>query len=166
MTSPAAPPVSTDDLVTGCVTYLKAQPDIVAALGSFDATNRPWLFPYTLFATVQNSQSAACVVNTSTGWAAPNQHNTMRFPRLTISIYADPLRDDGNNITDPGEVQRRIDAIYRIIDAHLHRPQGGAQMWGSHRTINATRLGEPFIVPVTDGNGLQLLTVSYGVAEG
>jgi hypothetical protein len=158
-------PVATDDLVQGAHTYLSTQPDVLAVLGSY-GTGVAWLWPHQLVATIENSQSTAAVIVRQPGWAAPNVHNTMRFPRIGIEITGDPLRDAGNNITDPNEVIRRLEAVYRIIDAHLHRPQGGDQMWGTVRTIACARLVEPYVYPIADGNGMQCLTVSYGVTEG
>jgi hypothetical protein len=158
-------PVGTDDLVQGAHTYLSAQPDILAVLGSY-ATGVPWLFPHDLWVTVENSQSNAAVITRQPGWTTPNTHNTMRFPRIGIEITCDPLRDSGFNLSDPHEVMRRCEAVYRVFDAHLHRPQSGEQMWGTVRTIACTRLVEPYLYPIADGNGMYRLTVSYGVTEG
>lgn len=153
-----------DDLIQGAVKYLGAQGDVLELLGSY-TDGVPWLFQHTLWVTVEGSQRTAAVVSRAEGWAGPNQYNTMRFPRISLELYADPLRDAGNNITDPGEVQRRIEATYQLIDSHLHRPQGGVQMWGTVRTIGCTRLAEPSAYPVPDGGGLVRLQVFYGVTQ-
>lgn len=158
-------PVDTDDLVQGAYTYLVAQPDILAVLGTY-STGEPWLWPHQLWATVENSQSNAAIITRQPGWSSPNLHNTLRFPRIGIEITCDPIRDQGNNVSDPNEVLRRCEAVYRVFDKYLHRPAGGDQMWGTVRTITCTRLVEPFIYPVADGNGMTRLTVSYGVTEG
>lgn len=159
-------PVTTDDLVQGAVTYLLGQDAILDVLGAYPVTGTPWLFQHQLWETIENSQSTAAVITRQPGWAAPNVHNSMRFPRIGLEITCDPLRDAGSNVTDPGEVMRRCEAVYRVFDSFLHRPQGGDQMWGTVRTIACVRLTEPYVYAVADGNGMQRLIVSYGVTEG
>lgn len=159
-------PVTTDDLVQGAHKYLSSKSDLIAALGAF-ADDTPYLFQHQLWAELEGTSSNAVVLLRGTGgWAAPNPHNTMRFPRLGVEITCDPLRDASGNITDPGECQRRIEAVFRLVDTHLHRPQGGTQMWGTVRTIGSTRLSEAVVYPVEDGSGMQRMLVYYGVTEG
>lgn len=158
-------PVEDDDLVQGVVTYLLGKSDIGDVLGSYpDGT--PYLFQHRLWTEMENSQSTAAVLMRDGGWTGPNQHNSLHFPRLTMDIWADPLRDAGNNVTDPGEVYRRINRAFKVIDRHLHRPQGGEQWWGEIRSIACIRMTEPSIYPVPDGDGLLRLVTSYGVTEG
>jgi hypothetical protein len=157
-------PVNTDDLVAGCVKYLLGLPDVLAVLGKSPTNAVPYLYQHQLYATIQNTQSNAAVIIRSGGWAAPNVHNSMRFPRLGLEITSDQMRDDGNNPILPGEVLRRIDVVYRALDAHLHRPQSGEQYWGTVRVIACTRLAEPSVYAL--GGGLWRLATSYGVSEG
>jgi hypothetical protein len=157
-------PVTTDHLIQGVVKWLQGFPDVTAVVGAF-ADNKPYLFQTNLWVTMEGTQSTAAVLYRAGGWAGPNQHNTMRFPRLGLEVYADPIRDNGNNVTDPGEAGRRIEAAYKAIDTRLHRSQGGTQMWGTVRTLGCTRLGEPDVLPVKDGGGLLVLTAFYGVSE-
>lgn len=158
-------PVNTDNLVQGAVKYLLSFSDVTDVLGTTTDGN-PLLFQDELYARMEGTQSTAAVVSLAGGWAGPNQHNTMRFPRLSLELWADPRRDDGNNELKPGETRRRIDNAYQVIDRYLHRPQSGTQMWGTVRTITCTRLVEPLIYAVPDGNGLLRLQVFYGVAQG
>lgn len=156
-------PVDADDIVQGAVKWLQNFPDVRAVLGGTDSS--PWLFQHQLWVVAEGTQSTAAVIIDAGGWGGPNPHNTMRFPRLSLEISADPIRDAGNNIIDPGEVNRRIKHAYRVIDAHLHRPQGGEQWWGQIRTIGCTRLIEPSVYPVPAGGGLLRLTATYAVTE-
>lgn len=158
-------PVTSDSLITGLHKYLTAQPDVTATLGTFPFTTTPYLFTGSLWVAMEGTSSTAAVISRAGGWAGANLHNTLRFPRISLDIYADPQRDAGN-VTDPGEAERRIDATYKIFDTHLHRPQSGIQMWGDVRTVAATRLGEPDVYPVPDGDGLLRLQVFYGISEG
>lgn len=159
-------PVNADDLVQGCVKSLLGFPDVRAVLGTYPGTATPYLFQHRLWVTMEGSQSTAAVILDGGGWAGANMHNRMSFPRISLEISADPIRDANNNITDPGEANRRIHAAYKALDARLHRPAGGEQQWGSIRTLDCTRLGEPMVAAVPDGGGLLRLIVAYGVTEG
>jgi len=159
-------PVQTDDLIQGAVKYLLGCPDITAVLGAFPETGTPWLFQHTLWCTVEGSQSTAAVIDRAGGWAGANAHNTMRFPRIVLQLYVDPLRDAAGNVTDPGEAYRRIDAAFDAFDKRLHRAASGTQMWGTVRTIGCLRLGEPDAYPVPDGDGGMRLTTFYGLSVG
>lgn len=159
-------PVNRDHLVQGCVKWLSTFPDILAVVGSYPLSSVPYLFQHKLWAEMEGSQSTAAVIGREGGWAGANLHNTLRFPRLALEIWADPLRDEGGNVTDPGEVWRRIDAAWSAFDRRLHRPQGQTQMWGQVRTIAASRLNEPVVYEVPDGDGLLRLLVYYAITEG
>ncbi len=154
----------TDDIVSGAVTFLMTKPDVLATLG-FDEDG-PWLFQYDLWTMVEKSQSTACVIDSDGGWATANPHNTLRFPRLSVAIWADPQRDQGNNAILPGEAQRRINHVFEVIDKHLHRVTGPEQMWGSIRTVSCVRITEPNILRVPDGDGMLRLLAYYAVTQG
>jgi hypothetical protein len=154
----------TDDLIQGAVKYLLAFPDVTTALTTYpDGT--PWLFQHTLWAELEGSGGTAAVISRAGGWAAPNTYNTARFPRIALDIWADPIRDAANHVTDPGEVQRRADAAYQILDAHLHNAAAGDRMWGTVRTITCVRLAEPNVYTVPDGDGLLRLETFYGITQ-
>jgi hypothetical protein len=160
-----SPPVTTDDIVQGAVKYLVALTDIKAVLGA-ETDGTPWLFQHTLWVTMEQSQGTAAVIQHAGGWAGANEHNTLRFPRLGLEIWADPIRDSGGNVTAPGETQRRIQAAYDAFDKRLHRPAPATQMWGTVRTVSCVRLGEPTIYLVPDGDGLLRLQGFYAVTQG
>lgn len=154
-------PVTRDDLVQGAVKYLLAQPSVLAVLGTTDA-GTPRLFQYELFGVMEGTGSTAAVIGRGGGWDGGNEHNTTRFPRLTLELWADPMRD----VTKPGEVWRRIDAALDAFDRVLHRPQGGEQWWGTVRTISCVRGSEPLVYPVPDGDGLLRGIAYYFVEQG
>lgn len=153
-----------DSIVRGAVKYLMDISDVTDLLGTYQ-TGVPYLFQHTLWVVMENTQTTACVISRAGGWAGPNLHNTMRFPRISLELWADPLRDAGNNVTDPGEVHDRIESIFKSIDRYLHRPQGGTVWWGDIRTAGCHRLTEPIVYTVPDGNGLLRLQTFYGVVE-
>lgn len=157
-------PVATDDLVQGAVKWLAGFADITAVLGA--TGEAPWLFQHELWAEVEGSSATAAVIARGGGWTSPNEHNTMRFPRLALEIYADPLRDAGRNLTNPGEVYRRIEAAFDAFDRRLHRPASATVRWGGVRTLGCLRLAEPIVYPVPDGDGLLRLQAFYAVVTG
>ncbi len=159
-------PVTDDDIVSGAVAFLYSKPDVLAVLGS--DPDGPWLFQYELWAKdlIEGSESTALVISSDGGWAGPNLQNTLRFPRLQIDVYADPIRDHGNNVIDPGEVQRRAYRAFQVVDKYLHRVNSETQMWGTIRTVSCSRLTEPVVYRVPDGDGLLRCQVYYAVAQG
>lgn len=161
-------PVDADDIVSAAVTYLVGFSDVLAAVSTFDVGGllMPGVFQYRPFAPIEGSSGTAVIVESDGGWAGANIYNTMRFPRLLINVWADPIRDQGLNGVDPGEVRRRADQTFWVLDSHLHRPQGGTQMWGQLRTVDCARLTEPVAYAVPDGDGLVRLQAYYAVSQG
>jgi hypothetical protein len=153
------------DIVEAAVTYLFGQPEVLDALGADPGTGAPYLYPNSLYTVMQNTQSAAAVVARAGGFAAPNAHNTARFPRIALELTVDPLRDEMNNVLNFDEAGYRADTIYKIIDPYLHRPRGGSQWWGSVRTVSCVRLSEPLVYAVPDGSGLIRHITYYGVQQ-
>jgi hypothetical protein len=158
-------PVTADDLVTGATEYLAVYADVRAVLGKEPGTNNLYLYRHRPWVKIENSQSTICVLTRTTGWAPPNLHNTMRFPRLGVDIWVDPLRDTDNNVVDPDEAVRRAFNAYTVIDRHLHRPQGGERWFGTIRTIACERIVEPILLPTNPDTPLRL-QVFYAVTEG
>lgn len=161
-------PVTADDIVSGAVTWLRAQPEAIAAVSTYVITGQSTvgIFQYRPWATLEGTSTTCAVITNDGGWAAPNPHNTLRFPRLTLNIWADPLRDSVNNVVDPGEVMRRAFATYRVFDKLLHRTGGPEVVWGQLRVLSSVRLVEPTIYVVPDGDGLVRCQVIYAITEG
>ena len=158
-------PVLADDLIQGVVKHLAEQADVRAVLGAYPGGDVPWLFQHTLFLPVEGTSSTAAVLTRNGGWAGPNLHNTMRFPRLGLELWCDPQRDAAGHVSDPGEAQRRILHALWAIDTHLHLPAGGDRFWGTVRVVSSIRLNapDPYLVP--DGGGLLRVAVFYAVTE-
>lgn len=165
MTTPLSSPVLTDDLVAGAVRWLLTFTDVLAVLGTYPATGSPWLLQNELHGTVEGTQSTAAVVSRAGGWAGANLHNTARFPRLSLEIYVDPIRDAAGNVVDPGEAYRRADATFSTFDTYLHRPADPQQQWGGVRVIASSRMAEPTTYAVPDGDGLLRTQVFYAVTQ-
>lgn len=161
-------PVTDDDIVSGATAFLLAQADVLAAVTTFviGGGQVPGVFQYRPWVDMEGSSGTCCVVSNDGGWAAPNIQNTLRFPRLAINVWADPIRDSTSNVTDPGEVMRRAYATYKAVDKHLHRTGGPEVMFGQLRIISCVRLTEPVIYVVPDGDGLVRCQTMYAVTEG
>lgn len=158
-------PVNVDDIVQGAARYLLDRADVVGVLGT-TAAGTPLLFQHTLYVQMEGTSTNAAVISYAGGWSGANIHNTARFPRLSLEIYCDPLRNSTKHVTEPGEVHRRIHVVFAALDRALHRPQGGEQRWGEVRTLSSTRLAEPNIYAVPDGDGLLRAQTFYAVEQG
>jgi hypothetical protein len=161
-------PVTDDDIVSGAAKFLLAQPETVAAVSSYSigGQSTPGIFQYRTWTTIEGTSSTCVVLTNEGGWAGANLHNTLHFPRLTCTIWADPIRDAGGNVTDFGEVNRRAFAAYQVFDKYLHRTGGDEVYFGQLRVISSIRLTEPTISAVSDGDGLLRLQTSYAITEG
>lgn len=151
-------------LLADIYTYLASKSDLTSALGS-DSVYDFWLFRERLQATVEQSSSAAVVIDIVGGWTAPNTHNTMSFPRLLVLIYADSSRDVARNITED-DSRDLADEVFALIDKYLHLPGQAGFEWGDTRILRSTRLSEPVATPVQDGAGMTLVTAYYGLGIG
>lgn len=156
-----------DDIVTGCVKWLRAKPDVVAAVDEFQIGGQlsPGIWGYRTWTRMEGGSKTAAVIAHDGGWATPNPHNTLRFPRIVLNIWADPVRDAQKNDVDPW-VQRRANNTFEIIDKHLHRTGGPEVWWGSIRVVSCVRMTEPMRYPTSDGDGLIRLQAYYAVTEG
>lgn len=156
-----------DDIVTGATKYLRAQPECLAAVDTFNLSGQlvPGVFAYRLGVRMEQSQSTSVVIAHDGGWAAPNLMNSMRFPRLLLNVWADPRRDAMGNASDP-LLQRRANACFETFDKYLHCIGGGEMWWGSLRVIDSLRLTEPIIVDVSDGDGLIRMQAYYAITQG
>jgi hypothetical protein len=148
------------DYVLAARRYLAAQAPVRAVLGS-DALWDTWLFQMKLQATLEGSESVACVLSPGGNWTTPNEHNTARFPRLRVEFFADPTRDAARNVVT-ASTWAKLSAAYDAIDPYLHW-MGGEQMWGDVRVIGSKRLGELDYSPVQDGDGGGYAVVYYGL---
>jgi hypothetical protein len=156
--------MTVDDLAQGAVKWLSAIHAVTDLLTAYpDGT--PWLFQQDLWQDLEGTGGTAAVIVVDSGWAAPNTYNTMRFPRLQLDLYADPIRDPARNITQPGETRRRLARLFDVFDQRLHQPAGREQFWGDIRVIGSIRLGEPSTVAVPEGDGLTRLQVFYAITQ-
>lgn len=154
------------ELLEAAVIYLSSKSSITSKIGK-DKVFSTWIFQKRLYLgkTLEGSGKVAVVLNVEGGWDAPNRHNNMSFPRLRVDIWADPDRNSAHSmVIDNAEDKAR--EAFRAIDKYLHRPQGVESPWGTLRVLTSHRLGEIEFSAVTDGDGVQMGRVFYGLTLG
>lgn len=152
--------------------------DLKALLGK-SASWDTWIFDESpVGVKVENSQRCWIVINENGTWTAPNEHNTMEFPRLELDIWADPSRNDDLSVKR-FDAKTKIKQIQKLVDKHLHtidmaNNSGMPIVWGTAAEIaNKTgvviaasqKIDGPDFRPVTDSQGTWMATYVYGVNQ-
>lgn len=161
------------DLAVAAHRRLSAVSGIAAALSS-PASFTPagvWLFVRELQTVVEGSGAAAAVLREEGSWTRPNSHNTARFPRLYVDIYADCSRDSNQTITKK-DAEPRARAVWEYFQTVLHRTDAFAEIWGATSSDSGLRVwgsqlqALPDIYPVSDWEGGVHLSARYGLSVG
>lgn len=173
MTGPGLPMLATYDLATAAHRMLTAVPGVTGALGS-SAPPSPvgvWLFVRELQVVVEGSGRAAAVLREEGAWARPNQHNTARFPRLSVEIFADATRDvNGAIARRDAEARARI--VWERFQTVLNRTDGFSEIWGSNgadpgmRVWGSQLMSLPEVYDINDWDGGKRLQCHYGLNTG
>lgn len=158
--------MTTPDLVTAAHREVSKLTDLLPLLT--DADGRVMLWQWDAKRTVRGTGRASMVLARRGGWAGPNRHNTIEFPKLQVEIYADDERDGGLPVATTSE-SFAID-IWRYVDHIFHRPDSGGFYWGnadgSVRIVSSLRGTEPDIMDVPDGDGVVRLLATYNIEFG
>ena len=88
---------------------------------------------------VIEASGSACVLLTFGGWwTVQNRHNTMKFPRILVGMFADTTRDDNaiptNLSTRKGK--DRVQRMYDIIDPIFHDPTNTIHKFGTLQVVS------------------------------
>ena len=173
MTSSLFALTASTDLAVAAHRKLSAVPGVVGALGSSGpgAPAGVWLFVRELQAVVEGSGKAAAVLREEGAWARPNQHNTARFPRLSVEVFADSSRDVNGAVLRK-DAEPRARAVWEQFQLVLHRVDGFSEMWGTAlpdpgmRVWGSQLLALPELYPVSDWDGGVRLQAFYGLNVG
>jgi hypothetical protein len=164
-----------DDVASGAVKFLTKFADVTGLLGSFPLSDqiaanagRPWLFADNnqgVLATMEGSSAAAVVCGDYGGWDVPPMLGTLRFRRLRVDVWVDPLRDVNRSVTETSSLTtNRGLAVFAALQFHLQRTDNDAIFWGDLCTVGCQLLTDIQFTPVPDGDWLQRGTAYYGVA--
>jgi hypothetical protein len=163
-----------DDVGTGAVRYLTRFSDVTSLLGSFSVTDpspgiagKPWLFSDNsagVLKVMEGTSAAAVVCSDFGGWDVPPPIGTIRFRRLRVDIWVDPLRDASSNVAETSaKTGNRGLAVFAALQFRLQRTDPDALIWGDLVTTGCQLLVEPQFGAVSDGDWLQLGTAYYGI---
>lgn len=125
---------------------------------------------------VENTGRCLIVINEGSPWTSPNEHNTMRFPRLIVDVWADPTRNTDRSVR-VFDAKEKIDEIQKRLDKHFHLVDGGdshgmPHVWGSLDDLTSgrgvvvtgsTRLTGPEFSSIRDTDGAFMGQFTYGV---
>jgi hypothetical protein len=166
-----------DDVGGGAYHYISTLPDVLELIGSFpeddpDNGGIPWLFVHSLYtrmeaqSIVKGTQAVALVCVYMGLGSAVLDYNTVRWQKLEVDIWVDPLRDSLGNVTSPAETSHRGRKVFSVLDSHLHRASSDdkTQVWGDLVTVNGLRATEPVAYPVPDGDGLIRMACFWDIA--
>lgn len=164
---------ASSDLATAAHRRLVSVPGIFGALLSPPGANPGgvWLFVRKLYALVEGSGRAAVVLREDGPWARPNAHNTARFPRLSVEIYADSTRDPSGAIARE-DAEARARAVWERFQEVLHRTTAFEEVWGAGsndmgvRVWGSTLMALPDVYPLSDWDGGVRLQCHYGLSVG
>lgn len=173
MTGPVELRASTD-LAVAVHRMLMAVPGVVDALGSSDGPDFAgvWLFVRELQVVVEGSGKAAAVIREEGAWARPNDHNTARFPRLSLEIFADSTRDPVTGRVVTRDAEPRARAVWERFNPIFHRVTGFSEIWGSTDTDPGMRvwgsrlMSLPDVYDISDWDGGKRLQCHYGLSVG
>ena len=149
----------------------------IRALVGRDATwTDGWIFTEDIHARLEGTEKCAIVVSEVGTYTTMNAHNTMKFPRIEIDIWADPSRNDDGSV-QVHDAKFKIEDIIDIIDQHLHlvdlsAPNGDLIRWGSEADIAAgkasviagsSRIEGPDFRDIADTEGGVMGRYAYGI---
>jgi len=174
VTSSLFPLLARNDLAVAAHRKLSTVPGVVSALASpvGSAPVGVWLFVRKLQAVVEGTGKAAAVLREEGAWTRPNQHNTARFPRLSLEIYADCSRESLNGPPLRDDAESRARMVWEHFQTVLHRVDGFSEVWGSAsgdpglRVWGSQLMSLPDVYEVSDWPEGVRLQCHYGLNTG
>lgn len=160
-------------------------------IGSSKTWSDGWVFDDKPYITIEKySHQALLVITDANGWQEPNDHNTARFPKINVDIWASPTRNADKSVVTH-DADRLIEDVFDAIYPYLHTIQpsvpgnasldptrsylgrpGFPRFWGTAEEIEARTgvlvissklLGEPSFFDVEDGNGARMGRYTFGL---
>lgn len=145
----------------------------------------PWVFADSPFARIENSQKVLVVITENGSHSPANLHNTVRFPKMYVDVWADPTRNSDNSV-HAFDADDKIEAVLAVINKHFHTANldvppgapayqgapGSFKVWGTAEQIAARTgvliLGSQFMdgptySDVSNSTGTRMGRVWYAV---
>ena len=148
------------------VKYLLSLPEVVEVVGKFSESLKPFIFRDEMLVNLERSQyeAVSAVVVEDGGPLAVNAISRFRARRLSVTIWANGLRDGMGNLVDPRTVEDKIFNTFAVIDRYLHRTDPAPVLWNETITFGSDRIGDiSKPVSVIDGDGIKIATAYYSV---
>lgn len=150
-------------LVSAVVQELASRPSLTTLLGH-DSNWPTWIFEYKNQVVIENTQKCMIVVNTSGAWQPANSHNTMKFPRLVVDVWADPTRNPDKSMKFD-DAEDKIEAVGDELIKILHITGHQTHYFSDVRINGSTWLdGWYDIRPMKDNPGGKMGTFYFGVS--
>lgn len=129
-------------------------------------------FPHWVFVQQTNNRSfrevegtgfAAVVLSSYESWSTPSQfQQSVKFPKLNLTIYADCSRDSLGNYTKHNGADRAMEIFDRVFP--LFHDAANRVHWFDELRVISTLLGSgPSVMPIPDGDESQILSASFNV---
>lgn len=134
--------------LTLAIRHALSQDPVLTELLGRSTTWPTWIFSEKVGNVNFESWGRSMIVINETGQtSAPNPHNHMTFPKVTVDIWSDPTRnDDGSTRFD--DAKSKINTINQAVNRTLHTvslqaPGGRPIVWGTPEQVAA---GEAFLI--------------------
>lgn len=115
---------------------------------------------------VEGSGKAGILISARSPWTTPNRHNTARFPRLQVEIFADCSRNAMGQVTVKDAV-RRCEYIFNMIDPVFHDPGNTSHIWPlDFYVVSCIRGQDLSIMNIPDADYAVVGTAYYNVELG
>jgi len=163
-----------DDVGSGGVRYLSQFGDVTSLIGSFPVNDpiagnagKPWLFNDVnqgVLRVMEGTAASALSLGDAGGWDVPPALGTIRFRRLRVDVWTDPLRDSLSNVTETSAATfNRMQQVFAAVIFRLQRTDPDAVFWGDLCTVGCQLLVDLLEQPVADGDWLLRGTAYFGV---
>jgi hypothetical protein len=151
----------------GLTRYLKTLTPVTELVGAFPADDpvganagQPWIFHVgeagELLVRLEGTSECAIAVSCAGSFQAGTPGSTLQYERLSVEVWADPLRDAGGNVMETsGGTHDRAHVLFDHLDSFLHRREPGDNVvWGDVITVACWRMVYPDFYLVPDGDGM------------
>jgi hypothetical protein len=111
---------------------------------------------------VEGSEQCAILFMSYSHWSSAVRHHSGQFPILTVSIFADPDRDD-NDSPIAKNAESKAKRVWDVIDPLFHDPRNVVH-WFDTLPVISTVQGSPLsILDIPDGDGAVRGTARYNL---